>query len=104
MLRPDVSRFRRQETRAWILPGSSAHLASRTRSHHWCMLLAVVLATFLTCERMAAQTTSLSLSSAVGNPGQTAFLSLSLSASGGLPAGLEWTFAYPSSQISAIAA
>jgi uncharacterized protein (TIGR03437 family) len=54
------------------------------------------------CEPALAQVSSLGLSSATSNPGGTIALSLSFSASVTSPAGLEWTLAYPSSQISAI--
>ena len=64
--------------------------------------IAVALATLLPCGcgRLLAQTTNLSLSSATSGPGSTVYLNLSLTASGTSPAGLEWTFTYPSSQIS----
>ncbi len=64
--------------------------------------LAVVLATLLPygCGRLLAQTTNLNLSSATSDPGSTVNLNLSLTALGTSPAGLEWTFTYPSSQIS----
>src|ERR1017187_2135922 len=52
------------------------------------------------CEPALAQVSSLSLSSATSNPGGSVALSLSSSASVTSPAGLEWTLAYPSSQIS----
>jgi trimeric autotransporter adhesin len=54
------------------------------------------------CEPALAQVSSLSLSSATSNPGGTVALSLSFSASVTSPAGLEWTLAYPSGQISAM--
>ena len=53
---------------------------------------------------LLAQTANLSLSSATSTPGGTVVLNLSLSTSGTLPAGLEWTLTYPAGQIPAIAA
>src|SRR5580704_8697879 len=54
------------------------------------------------CGPALAQVSTVSLSSATSNPGGTVTLSLSFTASVTSPAGLQWTFAYPSSQISAI--
>jgi hypothetical protein len=48
------------------------------------------------------QASGLSLSSALVNPGGTATLGVALTVSGTTPAGLEWTFIYSPSQISAI--
>ncbi len=56
---------------------------------------------FFVCGSIA-QASSLSLSSAVVNPGGTATLGVALTVSGTAPAGLEWTMAYSPSQISAI--
>ncbi|MGA2716829.1 MAG: hypothetical protein ABSG41_27385, partial [Bryobacteraceae bacterium] len=52
--------------------------------------------------RSIAQTSNLSISSAVVNPGGTATLSVALTVSGTAPAGLEWTISYSPAQISAI--
>ncbi len=49
-----------------------------------------------------AHASSLSLSSAVVNPGGTATLGVALTVSGTAPAALEWTFTYSPSQISGI--
>ena len=64
--------------------------------------IALVLAT-LSCASLYAQSPALSLSSATTNSGGTVVLSLSLAASTTLPAGLQWTLAYPPSQVSSIA-
>ena len=67
------------------------------------MWVAVMLALVHPRELLLAQTSSLSLSSAAGSSGGTVVLNLSLAGSA-TPADLEWTLAYPASQISAIAA
>ncbi len=64
----------------------------------------VALTALYPCHRLSAQTANLSLSSATSAPGGTVVLSLSLSASGTSPVGLQWTLTYPSGQISAITA
>ena len=57
---------------------------------------------FCRCTPAFAQVSGLSLSSATSSPGGTVTLSLSFSPSVTSPAGLEWTLAYPASQITAI--
>ena len=70
------------------------------RFHRLAVLLAGI---FLLSDFGAiAQTSNLTLSSAVVNPGGTATLSLGLTESGTAPAGLQWTVSYSSAQISAI--
>jgi uncharacterized protein (TIGR03437 family) len=51
---------------------------------------------------LIAQTSALSLSSAVVNPGGTATLGLALTVSGTAPSGLQWTITYSPTQISGI--
>src|ERR1700689_320433 len=77
-------------------------LTDRIRS--WGVSLAVGLGLFYPCAPIFAQVSSLRLSSGTGSPGTTTSLALSLGGSGTAPAGLQWTFVYPASQISAISA
>jgi len=60
-------------------------------------------ALLLACEPALAQL-SLTLSSTSANPGTTVGLTMSLAAGSPAPAGLEWTFSYPTTQVSAISA
>jgi hypothetical protein len=58
---------------------------------------------FFVCGSIAhVQASSLSLSSAVVNPGGTATLGVALTVSGTAPTALKWTFTYSPAQISAI--
>src|SRR5580658_6992249 len=75
-----------------------SHPGMSTRVFSW----AIACGILCLCAPASAQVSSLGLSSATSNPGGTVALSLSFSASVTAPAGLEWTLAYPSSQVSAM--
>jgi trimeric autotransporter adhesin len=79
-------------------------LMTLNRICNWSKWIIVALAAILPCDRLLGQTANLSLSSATTSSGGTVLLNLSLSAPGTPLAGLEWTLAYPSGQILAIAA
>src|ERR1700691_6761884 len=66
--------------------------------------LAVVLGLCYPLAAIFAQVSTLSLSSGTGSPGTTTSLALSFGGGGSAPAGLQWTFVYPVSQISAVSA
>ena len=68
------------------------------------LLMILVCGLVLPFQKAVAQSSGLSLSTAAASPGTTTMVSVSLALGGTAPAGLQWTFSYPATQISAISA